>query len=254
MTTSSDNFPTTVAEWRQKLQPTFPEGYAGSVMRFFSIYLTMILARTPLTANQITTLSVLVYMGGIALFAFNNYRLHLAGVGLVCFSIVLDGCDGEIARLKGNKSKAGPYVEPVSHDIQYGLLFIPITFGLYQAGFGVSIVYAGFFATIFKLWTRSLEFRFLGLKDYLGLTPQAPSDPKQTLPKKTVLQRIYFFLNRGVFSSLGLPAPFFICALFNRLDIFIWLFLAGFGLIFLFHFGRQVRYISRLHRHFEHIN
>lgn len=241
-------------EWRQKLQSTAPEGanetYVGRTVRFWSIYLTMLLARTPLTPNMITAISVLIFTAGITLFAFNDYVLNLVAVGLVYVSIIFDASDGETARLKGNKSKAGPYVEPVSHDIQYGLLFIPITLGLYWSGFGIGIVYAGFSATIFKLWTRFLESRLLGLKEYLGLVAPSSGAGSKASSKKTLARRIYFFINRGVFSSVGMVVPMLACAAFNRMDIFVWLFAAGFGLIFAFTFARQMHYISRLHRQF----
>ena len=243
-------------EWRQKLQASAPEGghetYVGRTVRFWLIYLTRVLARTPLTPNQITVISVLIFISGISLFIFNDYWFNLAGVALIYFSIIFDACDGEIARLKGNKTRAGAYVEPVSHDIQYGLLFIPLTIGLCRAGYGASIIYVGYFATIFKLWIRFLEFRFLGLKQYLGLEP-AMSSAGASRPqvRQTWRRRLSFFINRNIFSSVGMVFPLLLCALFNRLDVFVWLFMAGFCFIFSFHFVRQVLYVSGLTKRFE---
>lgn len=244
-------FPSSVKDWRQQLQLTAPEGghetYVGRTIRFWSIYLTMVLARTPLTPNKITVISVLIFLGGVTLFVFNDYWLNITGVGLVYLSIIFDASDGEIARLKGNKSKAGPYVEPVSHDIQYGLLFIPLTIGLYRSGLGITIIYVGFLATIFKLWIRFLESRFLGFKEYLGLEIKTSSAPVASSLRKLWSKRLYFFVNRNIFSSVGMVTPLLVCALFNRLDIFVWLFMTGFGLLFLVQFSQQARYISRLH-------
>ena len=254
--TSTDKFPATIAQWRERLQKSAALGDREVVthrfMRFWSIYPTILLAHTRLTPNQVTALSVAVYIAGIALFASVSYKLHLAGVGLVFLSIILDHSDGEIARLKGNPSRAGEYVEPVSHDIQYSLLFLPITIGLYRSGSGVAIIYIGFLATIFKLIGRLLEARFLGLQEYLGLTSNsAPSAPSHKSRTRELLQRVYFFINRAILDSTGLIIPLLLCAVFRRLDIFIWLFMVSFGIIFLLRFARQARYISRLHRHFK---
>ena len=249
-----NNFPSSIKEWRQKLQSTAPEGghetYVGRTVRFWSIYSTMLLARTPLTPNMITAISVLVFAAGISLFVFDKQTFNFIGVALIYFSIILDANDGEIARLKGNKSKAGPYVEPVSHDIQYGLLFIPITLGLYHSGFGITIVYVGFMATIFKLWTRFLEARLLGLKEYLGLVGKSAPAGATPAIKKSWKQRVYFFFNRNIFSSVGMVIPLLIFIALDRLDIFVWLFAAGFGSIFALTFIRQVYYVSQLHRRF----
>lgn len=248
------NFPSSIKEWRERLQSTAPEGghetYVGRTVRFWSIYSTMLLARTPLTPNMITVISVLVFTAGISLFIFNKQTFNFIGVALIYFSIILDANDGEISRLKGNKSRAGAYVEPISHDIQYGLLFLPITWGLYKSGLGVEIVYVGFAATIFKLWTRFLESRLLGLKEYLGLIEKiAPVDRTQVI-RKPWKKRIYFFFNRNMFSSVGMITPFLVFVALDRMDIFVWLFAAGFGSIFALTFVRHVYYVSKLHRHF----
>jgi len=95
------------------------------------------------------------------LFIFNTFGWNLVASALIFLSIVFDGCDGEMARfLECSSGFAGAYNEPVSHDVEYGLMFIPITLGLHFSGFSVWYVFAGFLASIFKLMERSHAFVF----------------------------------------------------------------------------------------------
>src|SRR3989344_995137 len=155
----------TIKELRLKAQNSSPEAgretYVGKTVRFFSIYLTSFWLRTSVTPNQITFLSVVVCLTGAGLFATGSFAWEIVGCFLIYFSVVLDACDGEIARLKGNKSGVGSfYTEPVSHDIQYGLMFLPMGYGLYLGGFPGWIIAISAIATISKLMHRFLVVRF----------------------------------------------------------------------------------------------
>ena len=72
-----------IKELREKLQRTAPEGeretYTGKTIRFFSIFFTKALAVTKLTPNQITVVSVLIYMLGISMYVFGRYDLNVFG-------------------------------------------------------------------------------------------------------------------------------------------------------------------------------
>lgn len=235
------------AQLRARLQGTAPEGdnetYVGQTVRFFSIYFTRIFAKTSLTPNQLTVLSVLVFFAGLCVFMFRSYTLNFLGLFLVYFSIIIDACDGEIARLKGNKSGIGGiYVEPLSHDIQYGLMFIPLTLAVYLGTGDATIIYVGYAATVLKLLYRFLLIRFepvLAIKT--GNTGVAPKgDRYVSLPHK-----IYKFFNRNIFSSVGLIIPLLIFCILDRVDLFIWLFALGFLAIFLANFLYQIRFVIK---------
>ncbi|MBU2530979.1 MAG: CDP-alcohol phosphatidyltransferase family protein, partial [Elusimicrobia bacterium] len=86
----------------------------GRFNRAFSIYLTWVFIRLPITPNRITALGTIVYLAGAFLFVFNNAMLYALGLFLIFLSFVLDACDGEVARYKrlaqgGNIG--GAYVE-----------------------------------------------------------------------------------------------------------------------------------------------
>ncbi len=83
------------------------DGYLSRFDRRFSVALSRRFARTRLTPNQVTAASISVGLAGASLVASAGYASSLLGVFLVWFSAILDGCDGEIARLKLLFTKAG---------------------------------------------------------------------------------------------------------------------------------------------------
>jgi CDP-L-myo-inositol myo-inositolphosphotransferase len=70
-----------------------------------------LLARTSIRPNTITVLSFLICVSGALLFSFGQYLYTaIAGV-LIQFSSIVDGCDGEIARLKLQTSRFGAWLD-----------------------------------------------------------------------------------------------------------------------------------------------
>ena len=99
-----------IATAEERLYAGLSHGRDGYISRFdrrISIALSRRLARTRITPNQITAASLAVGLAGAALVASADYALCLLGTFLVWLSSILDGCDGEIARLKLLSSEAG---------------------------------------------------------------------------------------------------------------------------------------------------
>ena len=192
-----------------------------------------------------------VFLGGISTFIFNSLPLNLLGCFLIYFSVVLDGCDGEIARLKNNTGRVGSiYTEPISHDIQYALMFIPLTIGVYLSSGSIVTVYVGFFATIAKMLQRFLSTRF----DQLLFWQRADVDSGKAAfhgfiqfeKDVSLLHKIYRWLNRNIFSSVGLIIPLLLFTLLRRIDLFIWLFATYFTALMTSHFIKQVITIRKM--------
>jgi len=78
--------------------------------------LVKLLARTPITPNQVTLLSAVVGIaaGGILGASATRPGWRLLAGGLLFGSVVLDCCDGQLARLKGISSTTGAILDGVS--------------------------------------------------------------------------------------------------------------------------------------------
>ncbi len=88
------------------------------------------LARTPITPNQITAVTLLIAIGAAGLFAQGDARAANWGAGLFVVARFLDHFDGELARLTGKKSRLGYYFDYIAGALSYTALFVGIAIGL----------------------------------------------------------------------------------------------------------------------------
>ena len=95
------------------------------------------LARTPITPNQITAVTLLLALGAACLFAQGNARAADWGAGLFVVARFLDHFDGELARLTGKKSRLGYYFDYIAGALSYTALFVGIAIGLAAGPLGV---------------------------------------------------------------------------------------------------------------------
>lgn len=84
---------------------------------------------SPVTPNQITVLTLLIALGGAALFATGDAVAANWGAGLFVFARFLDHFDGELARQSGKTSKLGYYLDYISGGLSYGALFLCLGIG-----------------------------------------------------------------------------------------------------------------------------
>jgi len=80
---------------------------ARNVDRRVSLWLTRRLVDWPITPNQITLASTAIGLLGAILLGVGTYLSQLLGAALLTSSIIIDGCDGEVARIKFMESEFG---------------------------------------------------------------------------------------------------------------------------------------------------
>jgi len=243
----------TIKELRQICQQSevspswLSQSIEGRLNRIFSIYFTWLFSNFSfITPNRITIIGTLVYLTGAAVFVFHNFYLNFLGAGLIFFSFVLDACDGELARYrkaKNNLRIGGLYVEPVSHDIMYGLFFLPIGLGEYfRTGLFWPLV-AVFIATSFKLLFRLLEFRFDGLARHWASLEGGVYEFKAT--DKPHSNNFVYFIYRNLFPSTGILLPLIIAGALGRLDIFLYFYAISYFGLWLILFMKKTALISK---------
>ena len=87
---------------------TAPDRPTGlPLVRHLAAWVTPWLARTPVSANQVTFLSMVLGLGCAGAMARGEWAWTLGGAFLLVFAYVLDSCDGEIARIKDQCSAFG---------------------------------------------------------------------------------------------------------------------------------------------------
>lgn len=238
-----------IRELRRRCQGTAPaperETFTGKKARFFSIYLTRLLLRTSITPNQITAISVSVFMIGVFLFLTQNNAASIVGAVLVFCATILDGCDGEIARFRGFKYAAGAlYVEPVSHDVQYGVMFLPLGIAASVAsGSWVPLAFA-FAAGASKLMARLLENRYWFFTHAIILADADVQKIRADFKARPAWRRLISWTKRNFFTSNGMILPLFMAAVFGRLDWYIIFYGICFPLLWVMIFAKQVRSVD----------
>jgi len=138
--------------------PKDTDGYIAKLDRKLSIAISAVLLKLPVTPNDITTASLVLGLLGAYWLASGSYSWTLAGAFLLWFCCLLDGCDGEVARLKLLCSPSGAAYDLWADHVAHLATFVAIPIAVHrafpQASFkipGVLLV-TGFLACMFSVW------------------------------------------------------------------------------------------------------
>jgi len=108
------------------------DGYIARLDRNVSIAISRSLIRTAVTPNMMTTASMLIGIAGALMLVSTSYSICVGGALLGWFSAILDGCDGEIARVKLLSSEWGAKYDLWADHIVNVLTFIAIPIHVYR--------------------------------------------------------------------------------------------------------------------------
>ncbi len=126
--------------------------------------LSVALSRTPLTPNHITLLSFFMGLLGAVGLATTDPWFWIAGGILIQIASIVDGCDGEIARIKLLHSPQGAWLDTVLDRYSDLAIGLAVTFAASQLYDAVWIWPAGFTATASFLLasyvTKEFQIRF----------------------------------------------------------------------------------------------
>lgn len=132
--------PRSLAELRAVTQPPEVRGRrnaehwtASLYLRRLSPYLTSLLVRTSISANGVTGLMILVGWSAAAALVIPGVAGAALALLLGQLQMLVDCCDGEVARWRRTSSPAGVFLDKVGHYTTEAL--IPIALGLRAAGF-----------------------------------------------------------------------------------------------------------------------
>jgi CDP-L-myo-inositol myo-inositolphosphotransferase len=106
------------------------------------------LVRTPIRPNHISLISLVLCGVAAALFTLGSYPALAAGGLIAQFASILDGCDGEIARLKKLESDFGGWFDAVLDRYADALLLVGLTWGEFTAAASHMSLAIGFAAII----------------------------------------------------------------------------------------------------------
>jgi phosphatidylglycerophosphate synthase len=94
--------------------------------RRISLAVTRRLIDTPITPNEMTFISICIGLVGALFFALPQTWYHVIGAVLFWLHSVLDGCDGELARLKFAESRWGGLLDFWGDNVVHSAVFLAI--------------------------------------------------------------------------------------------------------------------------------
>ncbi len=171
------------------------------VDRRLSRLLTRVLLPTGISPNQVTIGSIAIGIGGGCCFALGTPRAAAIGALLFLLSTIVDGCDGEIARLTFRESAFGARLDILGDNLVHVFLFGGIAMGLYRRSGDPTIALLGTALVVGVLLAMASVYAFV--------VRRPPNS----------LQRALF----EAFASREFAYLLVVLTLVGRLDWFLWL-------------------------------
>ncbi len=125
--------------------------YARRVIRDAALPITRLLLYTGITAHQVTTISLIVALIGIAFLALPSAFIFFLGTLLLQLWYLLDHVDGQIARYRKTSCLTGRFFDFITHHMTHGLIFFSLGYyGFELSGIPLIVVW-GFLTSIFTM-------------------------------------------------------------------------------------------------------
>jgi phosphatidylglycerophosphate synthase len=171
--------------------------------------------RTPLRPNHITVIGTVTGLLAAAVLATGTYWAGVAGTLLFLWTTIIDGCDGEVARLTFRESSFGQKFDVITDNIVHVAIFIGLTIGLYHRdpaghyGLLLAVLLGGFACT------SVVTYFFLVRRPGFASSGGTPVTFKGKL-RQQILRGMEALMNRD-FAYLLV-----VLALVDRLHWFVW--------------------------------
>jgi len=232
------------AEWG--LLKEFQHRPGGLVARYInrpiSLRMSRLLVATPVSANMTTWFAFAVGLVAIPLLCTGNYRDAIIATLLLQANSILDGVDGELARIRQRQSIFGAYLDSVTDEILTAAYQVAFGYHLYINGYGDHYLWlgllagAGFFSYALVHWHCKWKH---GLGMYWWWDAYKPRKQMQ----RSTSAYSHF---KKLFAKESLHFIVIFAAIFHFMHAFTWVFgVAGagvFGLLFIHIFIVRARW------------
>ena len=158
--------------------------FYARIIRRIAVYLTWIFARTSITPNQVTFLTLIMVLAGSFFFFFGTYKYNIIAILFFHLRVLFDSVDGQLARIKKKTSIIGHYYDRLIHGVAETLLFVAIAYAAYSES--NNIVY---FILAFSIMLSVLMLRLVIAEKYRLFYDHKlyPKNEKEEIKKKKTL-------------------------------------------------------------------
>jgi phosphatidylglycerophosphate synthase len=189
------------------------DGPIARIDRAVSLRLSGWLVGTPLRPNHITMLGTCTGLLAAWALAQGTYWYGLLGAWLFWLAIIIDGCDGEVARLKFLESRFGQLFDVITDNLVHVAIFAGLGVGAYRAGrIEEAIAFTATLIAGFLCASAATYFCLLGD----GPVKQLEARSRRGRMRRRVLQIFEALMNRDFAYLIA------VLALIDRLHWFLW--------------------------------
>lgn len=203
------------------VKPT--DGIFARMNRRVSIPISRQLIKFPISPNMVSLFTLALSLAAGVCFAVGRYWNCLAGALLGVVTSILDGCDGEVARLKLQASDFGCWMDTLCDYLYYIVTFAGITVGLVRSKGDLSFlgwsgaIFAGAFMTFIMAAIGRRRMSGQRPEQYLQVWQKNAEQGSAGLLMRMARQTE--FIVRRCF----LPYLLLVLAVFNLTEVFIYM-------------------------------
>ena len=200
--------------------------------RKISTWLTRGLVHTPITPNQISLATMgLSFLAAWMVASAGDYVWLALGGLLFQLTSIVDGCDGEIAKLRFMGSQMGEWIDTLADNVSYLVFFIAVILGMYHATEEPFFMMLG--AVMLSLDLLGISLLFLYLKSTgsgslvsasMAFSNEVPEDQRGWFHR--FCTSIKFVARRDFFAAF-----FCVLALADSIAGMYWFLIIGSGLL-----------------------
>ena len=203
----------------------------GFVSRHFnrkiSTRISSLLVKTSLTPNQLSISTMFICFIGAYFVAQTDY-VSLAIAGLIFqFASIVDGCDGEVAKLKFLGSQFGEWVDTVADNVSYLVFFSSFVYGLFKISgdpMVLTLAWVGLGGIIVAISMVYVYLRMSGSGSIVSFAQafsnEVPEDKRGLFHRFS--ERVKFASRRDYFAAM-----FCVLALLNARWTIFWIYTLG---------------------------
>jgi phosphatidylglycerophosphate synthase len=183
-----------------------PKSQDGFMARHFDRHISLSVSRqlleSAITPNMMTVFSTLLGLLGAAFFLGASRAAYVPGALLVWLHSVLDGCDGELARVRFQESAFGSDLDFWGDNLVHIALFTCLGYGFWRTGNGVhtlvlaAVADLGVIASASTAWQHRRRRRAAASTE-AGVTEEAPGngfESKLSRLENALAQRDFIYL------------------------------------------------------------
>ncbi len=194
--------------------------------------LIYVLKDTRITPNQVSFLSVLLAAASAAMFVLLPTHLGLvAAVVVFEISFVLDCTDGQLSRIRGTSSALGHYLDFLMDELKAMLILAAVSVRLFldpgdQQLIDAQLVAPIALAAMFCLGAGLSMTSFTRRSEYGAKPPTKDGQPAVMAVRSGFVGKLISLLEHAGRFVVHYPSYIWLCAAFNRMDIYFWAYAA----------------------------